>query len=84
MAKLLRKTDLPHPRSTRDGRDRLDLVTDAVPVAAKRARADRIVYRPGDTAARHWSLAGGARSPRRRPMAKQSVSSTLFRVRGLR
>jgi len=54
MAKLFRKADLPHLRSTRDARDRLDLVTDAVPVAARRIRADRIVYQPGDTAARHY------------------------------
>ena len=47
MAKLFRRADLPHLRSTRDGRDRLDLVTDAVPVAARRIRADRIVYHPG-------------------------------------
>src|SRR5207253_1732658 len=54
MAKLFRRGDLPHLRSTRDGRDRLDLVTDAVPVGAKLIRADRIIYQPGDTAARHF------------------------------
>jgi quercetin dioxygenase-like cupin family protein len=40
--------------STRDGRDRLDLVTESVPVGARRIRADRIIYHPGDTAAAHF------------------------------
>jgi mannose-6-phosphate isomerase-like protein (cupin superfamily) len=40
--------------STRDTRDRLDLVTDNVPVGARAIRADRIIYHPGDTAAAHY------------------------------
>ena len=54
MAKLFPKDKLPHLHSTRDTRDRLDLITDNVPVGATRIRADRIVYHPGDTAARHY------------------------------
>lgn len=56
MAKRFAKEDLPHLRSTRDTRDRLDLVTDAVPVGATRIRADRIRCHPGDTAAAHHHL----------------------------
>ena len=40
--------------STRDTRDRLDLVTENVPVGARAVRADRIIYHPGDTAAAHY------------------------------
>ncbi len=54
MAKLFPFAQLPHLHSTRDTRDRLDLITDNVPVNAKAVRADRIVYHPGDTAARHY------------------------------
>ncbi|MFQ5611087.1 MAG: cupin domain-containing protein [Anaerolineae bacterium] len=54
MAKLFSKDQLPHFVSTRDTRDRLDLVTENVPVGATRLRADRIIYHPGDTAARHY------------------------------
>ncbi len=54
MAKLLTFDQLPHLHSTRDTRDRLDLVTDNVKWGAKFVRADRIVYHPGDTAARHY------------------------------
>jgi quercetin dioxygenase-like cupin family protein len=46
--------DLPHLVSTRDTRDRLDLVTDDTGVGARSIRADRIVYHPGDTAAAHY------------------------------
>jgi quercetin dioxygenase-like cupin family protein len=46
--------ELPHLVSTRDTRDRLDLVTENVPVGARAIRADRIVYHPGDTAAAHY------------------------------
>lgn len=56
VAKRFAKEDLPQLRSTRDTRDRLDLVTDAVPVGATRIRADRIRYHPGDTAAAHYHL----------------------------
>lgn len=54
MAKHLPASSLPHLHSTRDSRDRMDIVTDSVPVDAKRLRADRIVYHPGDTAAAHY------------------------------
>lgn len=54
MARVLSSDELPHLRSTRDTRDRLDLVTEAVGLGATRIRADRIVYHPGDTAARHY------------------------------
>ncbi len=54
LRKLLTAAELPHLVSTRDTRDRLDLVTDDVPVGARRIRADRISYHPGDTAAAHY------------------------------
>ena len=54
MARLFKADQLPHLHSTRDTRDRMDLVTDAVPVGATRIRADRIIYHPGDTAAAHY------------------------------
>jgi mannose-6-phosphate isomerase-like protein (cupin superfamily) len=54
MARHFRASELPHLHSTRDSRDRLDLVTPNVPVDGSRIRADRILYHPGDTAARHW------------------------------
>jgi mannose-6-phosphate isomerase-like protein (cupin superfamily) len=54
MAKLFQKNQLPHFHSTRDTRDRLDLITENVPVGATKLRADRIIYHPGDTAARHY------------------------------
>ncbi len=54
MARLFKKDELPHLHSTRDTRDRLDLLNDSVPVGATRLRADRIIYHPGDTAARHY------------------------------
>ena len=54
MARLFKAAQLPHLHSTRDTRDRMDLVTDAVPVGATRIRADRIIYHPGDTAAAHY------------------------------
>ena len=51
---LFTAADLPHLVSTRDARDRLDLVSDAVPVGARQIRANRLVYRPGDSAAAHF------------------------------
>lgn len=54
MARLFTKDQLPHFRSTRDTRDRLDLVTENVPIDAKRLKADRIIYHPGDSAAKHY------------------------------
>jgi quercetin dioxygenase-like cupin family protein len=56
MARLFTKEHLPHLRSTRDTRDRLDLITENVPVGATQLRADRILYHPGDTAARHYHI----------------------------
>jgi quercetin dioxygenase-like cupin family protein len=56
MARLFTKDQLPHFHSTRDTRDRLDLITDNVPVGATRLRADRIIYHPGDTCAKHYHL----------------------------
>lgn len=56
MAKLLTKEQLPHFHSTRDTRDRLDLVTDNVPFNATRIKADRIIYHPGDTCAKHYHI----------------------------
>ena len=53
-SKAFAATELPHLVSTRDTRDRLDLVTDDVPVDATQIRADRIIYHPGDTAAAHY------------------------------
>ncbi len=52
--KAFAAAELPHLTSTRDTRDRLDLVTENVPVEATRIRADRIIYHPGDTAAPHY------------------------------
>ena len=54
LRKVFAAGELPHLVSTRDTRDRLDLVTDDVPVGAKAIRADRIIYHPGDTAAAHY------------------------------
>jgi quercetin dioxygenase-like cupin family protein len=54
LRKVFAAGELPHLVSTRDTRDRLDLVTDDVPVGARSIRADRIVYHPGDTAAAHY------------------------------
>jgi quercetin dioxygenase-like cupin family protein len=54
LRKVFTAAELPHLVSTRDTRDRLDLVTDDVPVGAKAIRADRIIYHPGDTAAAHY------------------------------
>jgi mannose-6-phosphate isomerase-like protein (cupin superfamily) len=54
MAKLFPKEQLPHFRSTRDTRDRLDLITENVPLGAVKIKADRIIYHPGDTAAKHY------------------------------
>jgi quercetin dioxygenase-like cupin family protein len=52
--KVFAAAELPHLVSTRDTRDRLDLVTENVPVGARTIRADRIIYHPGDTAAAHY------------------------------
>jgi quercetin dioxygenase-like cupin family protein len=54
MAKLFIKEQLPHYESTRDTRDRLDLVKPAMPLGARMISADRVLYHPGDTAAAHY------------------------------
>jgi quercetin dioxygenase-like cupin family protein len=51
--RLFAAADLPHLVSTRDSRDRLDLITDAVPVRARQIRAGRVTYHPGDATAAH-------------------------------
>lgn len=56
MAKVFPREELPHFHSTRDTRDRLDLVTENVPVGATRLKADRIIYHPGDTCAKHYHI----------------------------
>ena len=56
MAKLLRKDELPVYDSTRDGRDRLDLIKDGVPAPSSLIQADRIVYHPDDTCAKHYHI----------------------------
>ena len=56
MAKLFKKNDLPNFISTRDKRERLDLITENVPVSAKHLRADRIIYHEGDRSARHYHI----------------------------
>jgi quercetin dioxygenase-like cupin family protein len=56
MARVLSRDELPKWSSTRDGRDRLDLVTDAVGLGAKALKADRVVYHPGDTSANHYHV----------------------------
>lgn len=55
MARFYTPSELPHFHSTRDTRGRLDLANGTVPGLNPRAvRADRIIYHPGDTAARHY------------------------------
>ena len=56
MAKVFRKDELPHFRSTRDTRDRLDLIKAKFPAKGLRLHADRIIYHPGDTAAKHYHV----------------------------
>ncbi|GIT06453.1 MAG: hypothetical protein CM1200mP30_00830 [Pseudomonadota bacterium] len=56
MAKLFKKNDLPNFISTRDKRERLDLITENVPVGAKHLRADRIIYHEGDSCAGHYHI----------------------------
>lgn len=54
MAKIFKKEQLPHFRSSRDTRDRLDLVKPGIPMDARQISSDRIIYHPGDTAAPHY------------------------------
>lgn len=57
MAKVFSREELPHFKSTRDTRNRMDLLTENVPVGATRLRADHITYHPTDTCAKHYHLA---------------------------
>ena len=58
MPHLIRRADLPTFDSTRDGRRRIDLVTEEM-FGFTDLKADHITYRPGDTAAAHYHV--GAR-----------------------
>lgn len=53
MAKVVSFSELPRLRSTRDSRDRIDLVTEEI-FGTSVLKADRITYHPGDTAAAHF------------------------------
>ncbi|GIU91703.1 MAG: hypothetical protein KatS3mg011_0609 [Acidimicrobiia bacterium] len=58
MAVVVKASQLPRLRSTRDGRERIDLVTSEL-FGFEDLKADYIRYRPGDTAAPHYHV--GAR-----------------------
>ncbi len=58
MPRVVKSSDLPRLHSTRDGRDRVDLVTEEL-FGFTDLRADYIRYHPGDTAAAHYHV--GAR-----------------------
>ena len=58
MPSIIRSEDLPKLRSTRDGRSRIDLVTEEL-FGWTDIKADYILYQPGDTAAAHYHV--GAR-----------------------
>lgn len=45
--------ELPHAESTRDNRQRTDLVNEAF-IGTERTKGDVVVYAPGDTAAPHY------------------------------
>ncbi len=53
MARVVKSDQLPKLTSTRDTRDRTDLVTEDT-FGLTELRADRITYHPGDTAAAHY------------------------------
>ena len=53
MARFVTAEELPRLTSTRDTRDRVDLVTEET-FGLTELRADRITYHPGDTAAAHY------------------------------
>ncbi|MFQ5968356.1 MAG: cupin domain-containing protein [Acidimicrobiia bacterium] len=53
MLRVVWSDDLPRLTSTRDGRDRIDLVTSDL-FETPNLKADRITYHPGDTAAAHY------------------------------
>lgn len=58
MPSVIHAADLPTLESTRDGRHRIDLVTEEL-FGFTDLKADHITYRPGDTAAAHYHV--GAR-----------------------
>jgi len=53
LSRVIRFADLPRLTSTRDTRDRVDLVNEAL-FGTDRLKADRITYHRGDTAAAHY------------------------------
>ncbi len=53
MARVVHADQLPQLTSTRDTRDRVDLITEDI-FGLTDVRADRITYHPGDTAAPHF------------------------------
>lgn len=55
MPSVIHRSELPKIRSTRDGRDRVDLVTEEL-FGFTDLRADHITYHPGDTAAAHYHV----------------------------
>lgn len=55
MPSVIHHQDLPKIRSTRDKRERVDLVTDEL-FGFTGLKADHITYHPGDTAAAHYHL----------------------------
>lgn len=56
MARVFTKKELPHFHSTRDTRDRLDLIKEKFPIDGPKLHADRIIYHPGDSAAKHYHV----------------------------
>ena len=58
MPHVITSSELPRLDSTRDGRKRVDLVTEEM-FGFTDLKADHITYRPGDTAAAHYHV--GAR-----------------------
>jgi mannose-6-phosphate isomerase-like protein (cupin superfamily) len=55
MPSVIPFSQLPKIRSTRDGRDRIDLVTEEL-FGFTDLKADHITYHPGDTAAAHYHV----------------------------
>lgn len=53
MTRIVRPADQPRHASTRDTRDRRDLITPET-LGVTTLKADIITYHPGDTAARHY------------------------------
>jgi len=53
LSRVIRFADLPRLTSTRDTRDRVDLVNEAL-FGTDSVKADRITYHSGDTAAAHY------------------------------